>query len=436
MGLLQQAGLIANRFNGGANTGGDQGQREALPAPIQGWNTRDPINNMGPEFALQLDNMFPNHGRVSCRRGYRKHVDVDGVSDAFPSLHSFRAGSIKRLWGFAGGTMYDCTPQTDDPLITAPTEVITGLQGDRWNGVNFARSAVLCSGEEDPIRLDSTAAQVAHGLVAPSGLALDDLTFCTVFKNRIYFIERDSAEYHYLPVSSVGGDLSSVDLSLVHGEGGNLVTIGAFTVDAGDGPDDYACFFMDSGAVLVYQGTDPGSANDWAIVGTFAFGRVVDERSTVKYGGDLVAITEEGYLPVRPILEQGRELWDDEKWTRITSEATGDVENYGDVPGWQAILVPGANQLMFNIPELAGEVSHQHIRNTITGAWCRFTGMNALHWATFGRRIFFGEAGGIVCEGNTGFMDDEKQHRAGRPAGVLLPQNPRPQASQDDAPCD
>ena len=49
---------------------------------------------------------------------------------------------------------------------------------------------------------------------------------------------------------------------------------------------------------------------------------------------------------------------------------------------------------MFNIPELAGEVSHQHIRNTITGAWCRFTGMNALHWATFGRRIFFGEAGG------------------------------------------
>ena len=85
----------------------------------------------------------------------------------------------------------------------------------------------------------------------------------------------------------------------------------------------------------------------------------------------------------------------------------GDVENYGHLAGWQAILVPGANQLLFNIPDLEGSVSHQHIRNTITGAWCRFSNMNALHWATFGRRIFFGEAGGIVCEGNVGFMDDQ-----------------------------
>ena len=156
MGLLQQAGQIANRFNGGANAGGGQGKREALPAPIDGWNTRDPINNMGPEFALQLDNLFPNHGRVSCRRGFRKHVDVDGVSDAFKSLHSFRADSVRRLWGFAGSTMYDCTPQVDDPLITAPAEVIAGLAGRQMERRQFRTEccAVLGRGRPDTPRLD------------------------------------------------------------------------------------------------------------------------------------------------------------------------------------------------------------------------------------------------------------------------------------------
>ena len=79
------------------------------------------------------------------------------------------------------------------------------------------------------------------------------------------------------------------------------------TIDSGIGVDDLFCVFLSSGAVLVYQGTDISDANSWGIVGTFNLGRVVGDRPLIKFAGDLIAITVDGYIPLTQFLAKGRD---------------------------------------------------------------------------------------------------------------------------------
>ena len=32
----------------------------SIPAPISGWNAKDALSDMSPDFAIALDNMFPD----------------------------------------------------------------------------------------------------------------------------------------------------------------------------------------------------------------------------------------------------------------------------------------------------------------------------------------------------------------------------------------
>ena len=41
-----------------------QGRRSVIPAPVSGWNTRDPEAAMDPSYALHMENYFPERGRV------------------------------------------------------------------------------------------------------------------------------------------------------------------------------------------------------------------------------------------------------------------------------------------------------------------------------------------------------------------------------------
>ena len=45
-----------------------QGRRSVIPAPVAGWNTQDPEAAMRPEFAVSMENYFPERGRVVSRQ--------------------------------------------------------------------------------------------------------------------------------------------------------------------------------------------------------------------------------------------------------------------------------------------------------------------------------------------------------------------------------
>ena len=74
---------------------------------------------------------------------------------------------------------------------------------------------------------------------------------------------------------------------------GYLVKVETWSVDAGDGMNDFTVFIMSTGQILVYSGDPAGS---FSIVGNFEAPPPIGYRCTAHVGGELVIITSGGYF--------------------------------------------------------------------------------------------------------------------------------------------
>jgi hypothetical protein len=53
-------------------------------------------------------------------------------------------------------------------------------------------------------------------------------------------------------------------------------------------------------------------------------------------------------------------------------------------------MYPKAGWLLINVPVANNTTYHQYVVNTITGAACKFTGMNASTWGMYNNNLYFG----------------------------------------------
>jgi hypothetical protein len=69
----------------------------------------------------------------------------------------------------------------------------------------------------------------------------------------------------YLPVNSISGAANPLDFGAIARNGGYMQAMGTWTLDAGQGADDYAVFVTSMGEVIVYNGTDPTEPSNMGI---------------------------------------------------------------------------------------------------------------------------------------------------------------------------
>ena len=220
-----------------------------------------------------------------------------------------------------------------------------------------------------------------------------------VLHNRLFFGAVNSPKLYYGGLNSVTGSLEAIDLGLVVGGGGNIAAIGGITFDAGSGVDDYLAVFLKSGKVVLFAGTNPSDAASWRTAGIFDIGPVVGDTPLVQRGGDLIAITADGYVPVLPFIHSGRSQPQAAISAKIAPEVSSAVRSHGSKPGWQAIQHAPSNWLLFNVP-LGNGIYEQHVSNIQTGAWAKFTGLNAACWATRATSIYYGAKGRVMLADN------------------------------------
>lgn len=360
---------------------------KSLPAPIGGWNVRDTLADMESTDAVILDNLFPTASEVILREGSAAHVT--GVSGAVNTLAVYNSPTANKMFGAAGADIYDMT----NPGAVGAA-VVTGQTSDQWQHVNVSTPGghfMLMANGSDLMQMYDGSTWTNPAI---TGVATSSIIALNVFKERVWMVEKGSMKIWYLPVKSIAGAASALDFSSIFTLGGYLEAMGTWSLDAGQGLDDYAAFVTSQGEVAVYKGTDPASASTWALVGVFIIGAPIGRRCLTKYGGDMLMISRDGLLPMSKALMSSRvntKIALTDKIQQATSEAT---TSYGGNFGWQTILYPSKNALLMNVPISATE-SHQYAMNTITGAWCRFTGWNATCWARFNDLIYFGTSGGV-----------------------------------------
>lgn len=369
-------------------------QSKSIPAPVGGWNKRDSIADMASDDAVIMDNMFPLPSEVMLRKGYTEHVT--GVSGTVNTLAAYNSPTINRLFGAAGTSIYNVTSAG-----AVGAAVVTGQTSDKWQKINFSNSGgnymYLANGADSMQLYDGTNWQAVTAVSSPiaiTGVTTSTIIGLNIFKNRIWMVQKDTMKVWYLATDAIGGAATALDLAPLFKNGGYLMAMGTWSLDAGQGLDDYAVFVTSQGEVAVYKGTDPASASTFALVGVFLIGSPIGRRCFEKFGGDLIMVSRDGLLPMSKALMSSRVNQQIALTDKIQQAAAEVATLYASNFGWETILYPSENMLLMNIPVSSTE-SQQYVMNTITGAWCRFTGWQAACWERFNDMIYFGTASGV-----------------------------------------
>lgn len=368
----------------------------SLPAPVGGLNGKDAIANMPPTDAWKLENWFPLPSAVSLRNG--SETWCSNITGPIESLMCYNGSTESKLFAACGAAIYDVTTKGNTGAA-----VVTGLTSARWQHCNFGNPAgqwlVMCNGSDHTKTYNGTA--WADSTIT----GIDDklLIHPNVFKNRLYFVEKDSFSFWYLAVNAIGGAATEFDLSSLFRLGGYLVASTSWSVDSsGGGINDYLCFISSQGECVMYLGSDPSSASAWSIAGQFRLGHPIGRRCFQKVGSDVVVVSADGLYPLSRALVTDRSQTQDAVTNKITNLINADVQSYGANFGWQPILYPIGNKILLNVPQLENQVSYQYVMNTVTGAWCKFTGWNANCFELMGDSLYYAGLNKVVhCDYGT-----------------------------------
>ena len=377
----------------------------SIQAPTGGLNAKDPLANMAETEAVIMDNYFPTPSSVDSRKGKTPHIT--GMAGAVDTLAVYANGSTKELFGIAGGNIYDCTTSG---AVGSP--VVSGLSNSRFQTINFGTAGgffLLAVNGLDKMQVYTGSAWYEDGTTTTvTGVDTADCIHINNFKNRVWLIEKDSFNAWYLPVSSIGGAASALDLSGIFKMGGFLMAMANWTIDNAAGIDDYAAFITSEGEVALYKGTDPTSATTWALVGTFRMGAPIGRRCFMKAAADVLVLTTDGAFPLSKSLLTDRSQLNLAATDKISDLINNDAVAYRDNFGWQAIIHPIGNKVIINVPTTESATSVQYVMNTTHGAWCRFIGWNAFCFETLGDNLYYGGDGG-VWQADTGLSDDGEE---------------------------
>lgn len=359
------------------------GQSNAVPAPIGGLNTRDSVDLLPETDAIRLENFFPARSHVQVRNGYDDHVT--GLPSTVQSLMVYNSGTASTMFAASGTAVYNVTSAG-----SVGSAVITSLSNAQFQWVNMTTAGGsflwICNGEDAPRHWNGS----AWATPTLSSITAANVINVEVYKERLFLVLTDSLTYGYLPVNSVAGTVSSVNLGSVFSKGGKLMAISTWTRDGGSGPDDNILFYTDQGEIAMYSGTDPSDATKWSLVGVYTVGRPIGRRCMLRVGSDCYLVTENGLLPMTQVLGTGEAAPNRAISDKISNSYNDSVVNFKDTFGWQGIVYPKGGYAAINVPDSTGGDFIQYVVNLDTGAWAKFTNQDAYVWAVFNSDLYFG----------------------------------------------
>lgn len=380
----------------------------SVPAPTGGWNARDSLDAMKPDDAVTMVNLIPRSGWVEGRKGSAEYTYL-GNSLLPLGITTLVPYQTTKLLAAYNSSIYDIT----DPAI--PVSIShTGFTSAKFQFTAFKDLVILTNGSDTAVAYNGTTLTDIVITGKPSGAFWG----CNTFKGRVFYWDEGVQSFWYSQAGSYQGVLTEFDLSTQCRTGGTLVMMLTITVDAGDGIDDFAIFLFSTGEALVYQGDDPENATRWSSSGRFQIGEPLGIRAHCKVGGTEIVLTKDGWLDISTALSGGRLSEASTYSDKIISAAKQAANSYADFYGWECLYYPAGNLFIVNIPrsdfspvnesesQWAAD-AEQHVRNTSTGSWCRFTGWKATTFCVWNDVLYFA-SGASVYTADVGTADSGK----------------------------
>lgn len=370
-----------------------------IPAPVGGWDTDSPEEELDETHARVLDNWMPRGTAMRIREGYTQWLT--GGSTPVETLMQYSSGSGSAMFAAAGTSVYDASSAG-----AIGAAVLSSMGNARFSHTNITTSGGaflwICNGSATPRHWNGTT------WTAPSlsltTFASTDINYVITFKERLYVIFKNSLTFGYFATQAVAGTVSNFPLGAVVNYGGHLIALGSLAIDGGAGINDYFVALTSEGEIAVYTGTNPGDSSAWSLIGTYYVGEPVGDRPLVDLGDDLGVITVSGLVSVKRVMatsEQGAP-----PLSEIISTGWQALSNAGrSFTGWEGIFFPARAVLLVNAP-LSATTAYQIVRYRPTQGWGRFTGWNFETFEVYGANLYAGGSDGVVYKCFDGYSDN------------------------------
>lgn len=285
--------------------------------------------------------------------------------------------------------------------VEASTLYLTGVTGT----FQAAETITSAGGEAT-----ADGAQTAH-IPGLTGIATSSLSYVWAYKQRLYFIEKNSLNAWYLPVDQIGGTATEFPLGGVFNLGGTLVWGQTWSGDSsGDGGlSEQMVLVSSEGEVAAYQGLNPSDSSTWGKVGNYRIGKPLGKRAFIRAGGDLVIATTVGFVSLAEASRRDlAALGSVAVSYPIEDEWREAVATRGD-DGWNCEVWP-SGQMVLVVPPLGLQSQVVFVANSNTGAWAKFTGWPVACLKQFMGSLYFGTSAGIVTQAWTTGSDDGESY--------------------------
>jgi hypothetical protein len=232
-----------------------------------------------------------------------------------------------------------------------------------------------------------------------------NLVFPLVFKERVWFVERNSGNAWYLPTGSIYGAAVRFSFGNKFKYGGNLMALFNWSIDAGIGLEDQLVAMSGGGDVIVYQGTDPSTAASFLQKGQWYIGPPpAGRRIAGTFGGDLFLLSSYGLIPITRLLSS----------TLITESqimASGKISpiinsvmsSKRTSLGWEVKYLPSENILLISTPTESNIAPIQFVQSLNDLGWGMYRDVPYLTGNMFNGTYYIGTNDGRVVThtGNT-----------------------------------
>ena len=375
-----------------------------MSPPYAGLDLVSPIDNMEPQYALELVNVFPGAGAPTVRLGYEQFCNI-GVSTPIKLLAPlYLKNGGQQLIACTNSKTYSISTTGTSTDITGST---TPTDGD-WQWVTYANNIYLCNGVNN--------AQVYTGTgtcsdVTFTGVTKNLLINVTAYKERLYFVEKDTARVWYggLQTTGTGGTpaLTSFDFQYVFTRGGYLVGIGSYSNSANVAAQDYFWACSSQGEIVFYSGTYAGDATTWGLVARYYIGKPLGYRAFIRINNDIWIITEQGIVPMSAMFQSDPEQALNVVSAKINPIISDAAQSFPFDHQWSGFFWPQGRRVYISYPT-AGNACRFLVYSIDTKGWTIFQLFNDQHslCATgFNSLPYYGSAEGIVWKGETGQAD-------------------------------
>ena len=389
-------------------------QAISLPAPTRGLIESENYTYMSPGGAVVMDNWIPTMRGCKLRGGC---IEWCAMPEQTPVISAFdyASGSSRHMFAATATNLYDVTFSGTATLIQSgqadgnyATSQLANQSGDYLIALNDAGDFPMFFDGSVWTQLNADQINGPPGTTVEHGR---NLVQVWKYRNRWMFIEGGSFNAWYLETDAIAGTLQLIPLSGSASLGGKLLFGATWTIDAGDGLDDKCVFMTDQGEALIFSGTDPSDANNWAQEGRYQVPQPMGKNAHQLLGGDLLIATSDGICPLSAAISKDagqlmlsmltltiRDTWRTQ--VLAASNYPWTMERW-DEQGLMMVTWPG------NGP---GNLISAAV-NTATGAWCRIVGWDVMCWCRMRGDRFFGTQDGRIMQAQrTGYDDGTALH--------------------------